>query len=370
MSAAIPGTRARRGEDGLFVGQQTLCRPASAQAVAAAARRIHHSPREYHHAEDRLDSARAASIHWHLQIKHPERSMVYRATPIGDSYAHEIQGLDLSKPLDPATLADLQELYARHGVLVIRRQAISEFEFADFCGLFGELERTVRTDWASSGRPEIGLITNLRGGDGKPLGGLADGELEWHSDQSYMQRPATGAGLHASEIANVGGTTYWANLQLAYHDLPETLKKAVDGKQAVFRYQKRLDKFPEKDRNISEEARRRTPDVVHPLVLTHPLTGKPVLYLDPSTTVGIVGMPDDEAVSLLDELNEFATRPEYVYAHKWQIGDVLLWSNGFLLHRRDPFPSTERRLLKRATMKLPPNIHVVPEGWLAADLVH
>jgi alpha-ketoglutarate-dependent taurine dioxygenase len=295
--------------------------------------------------------------------------VTYRSVSLGESFALEITGLDLSRPPTKPVLSELQDLYARHGVLVIRRQAISESEFADFCRNFGELERTVRTDWASSHVPEIGLITNLRGGDGKPLGGLGDGELEWHSDQSYMLTPATGAALHASEIANAGGTTYWANLQSAYAALPDALKKAVHNKQAIFRYQKRLDRFSKSDKEITEEARKRTPDVVHPLVLQHPLLGKPVLYLDPSTMIGIVGMQEAESARLIDELSEFATRPEFVYTHRWQIGDVVLWSNGFLLHKRDPFPSTERRLLKRATMKLSPATHVVPEGWLAADLV-
>ena len=96
-----------------------------------------------------------------------------------------------------------------------------------------------------------------------------------------------------------------------------------------------------------------------------PVSGKKALYLDPTTTIGIVGMPQDEADALLDEVAAFATQPQFVYDHHWQVGDVLLWSNGFLLHKREPFPSTERRLMKRATMVLPKAAHIVPEGELA-----
>ena len=287
--------------------------------------------------------------------------MAMEVHPLAGGFAAEIKGLSLWEPLAVADVDRLRRLFAEHGVLVFRRQSLSEHEYAEFCALFGPLEFTVRTDWASKVRPEIGLITNLKGSDGNALGGLGDGELQWHSDQSYMNNPATGAGLYAVEIANEGGRTYWANLVDAYQALPERLKQAAEGKNAVFRYQKRLNLYRGADQKLPEEGKKRTPDVIHPLVHAHPLTGKKALYLDPTCSVGIVGMPDDEANRLLDELAACATRPEFVYEHHWQVGDTILWSNGFLLHRRDPFPSTERRLMKRATMHLPADMHIVPK---------
>jgi taurine dioxygenase len=294
--------------------------------------------------------------------------MAIEAHPLAGSFAAEVRGLRLWEKLGLADVECLRRLFAEHGVLVFRRQSLSEDEYAEFCALFGSLERTVRTDWASRVRPEIGLITNLKDGNGNALGGLGDGEVEWHSDQAYMAHPATGAALYAVEVTSQGGRTYWANLASAYEALPERLKSAIDGKSAVFRYQKRLDMFKGADQKLPEEGRKRTPDVVHPLVHTHPLTGKKALYLDPTTSIGIVGMQEAEAGRLLDELAEFATRPEFVYAHDWQVGDTLLWSNGFLLHRRDPFPPTDRRLMKRATMHLPADLHIVPETVLAAEM--
>src|SRR3954454_11279160 len=115
--------------------------------------------------------------------------------------ARAVVGLSLWEELDDATVAELRTLYAQYGVLVFRRQALSEAELASFCALFGELERTVRSDWASPATPEVTVISNLRDGFGNPLGGLGDGELQWHSDQSYMQLPATGAALYALELA-------------------------------------------------------------------------------------------------------------------------------------------------------------------------
>lgn len=122
--------------------------------------------------------------------------MKYNARRIGDSFACEVIGLKLWEKPDARTVNELRELWAEHGVLVFRRQALSEHELADFCALFGALELTVRRDWASSVRPEVGIISNLRDGTGAPIGGLGDGEVFWHSDQSYMLNPATGAALH------------------------------------------------------------------------------------------------------------------------------------------------------------------------------
>jgi len=286
---------------------------------------------------------------------------------IGPGFAAEVKGLRLWEPLAADEVDRLRNLFAEHGVLVIRRQSLSGHEYADFCALFGALERTVRTDWASRVRPEISLITNLRGSNGNPLGGLGDGEVEWHSDQAYMANPATGAGLHAVEIPGDGGRTFWANLIAAYEALPERLKQAVEGKSALFRYQKRLDMYKDADRKLSEEGRKRTPDVLHPLVHTHPRTGKKALYLDPTTSIGIVGMPEAEGNALLGELAAHSVRPEFVYAHNWQVGDVVLWSNGFLLHRREPFPAADRRLMKRATMHLPAALHIIPDTLMLRE---
>ena len=292
--------------------------------------------------------------------------MKYQTRPMNNSFALEVMGLSLWEMPDKKTISELEKLFGEHGILVFRRQAISEDEFANFCELFGRLERTVRTDWASKIRPEIGLITNLKDSEGKALGGLGEGEVEWHSDQSYMLNPATGSGLHGIEIANNGGATSWANLSLAYAALPDSLKKIVEGKEVIYSYEKRLMKsFKGADQVISAEAKARTPNVTHSLVQQNPINGNKALYMDPTTAIGIVGMPNDEAISLLDELAQFVVQPEFVYNHQWQVGDVLLWSNGFLLHRREPFPSTERRLMKRSTMFLKPQFHIVPDGTLA-----
>ena len=293
--------------------------------------------------------------------------MRLESQPLGDSFAREVPGLRLWEPLDHRIVEQLRELWARHPVLVVRRQALSERELADFSALFGPLERVVRTEWASPVVPEIGLISNLKDGQGSPIGGLGDGELQWHSDQSYMMNPATGAALYAVELPPEGGTTSWIDLAGAYVGLPDRLKRLVEGRLGVFNYVKRLAGYQGVERVISAEAQRRTLPVLHPLVHTHPATGRKALYLDSTTTVGIEGMDDASGSALLDEVYSFATRPEFVYRHDWQVGDVVMWDNGLTMHRREPFDPAARRLMKRTTIFLSRERHIVPEGCIATE---
>lgn len=286
--------------------------------------------------------------------------------PLHPTLAREVVGLRLWEPLDDAAVEELRRLYSQYGVLVFRRQALNEAELARFCALFGSLERTVRSDWASPVTPEVTVISNLKDGLGRPLGGLGDGELQWHSDQSYMLTPATGAALYALELPPEGGETFWVDLRAAYAALPRQLRAKVSGKRGIFDYAKRLGGYGrETDRQISDEARRLTPPVTHALVRAHPETGDRSLYLDATTTIGIDYMDTTTGLALLEELYAHVTRDEFVYHHQWQVGDLVLWDNGFTMHRRTPFDPAARRLMKRMTMNLDRYRHVLPDGRLA-----
>jgi taurine dioxygenase len=293
--------------------------------------------------------------------------MYLETLPLDGRFACEVQRLRLWDLMDDGIVHELRDLWAHHPVLVFRRQALAERELAEFSALFGSLERVVRTEWASPAVPEIGLISNLRDGQAKPIGGLGDGELQWHSDQSYIMNPATGAALYAVELPPEGGTTSWVDLAAAHAGLPDRLKRLVEGRHAVFSYVKRLAGYQGVDRVISSEAKRKTPPVLHPLVHTHPVTGRKALYLDSTTTIGIAGMDDASGSALLDEIYSFATRPEFVYRHDWHVGDVVMWDNGSTMHRRDPFDPAARRLMKRTTIFLSRERHIVPDGCLAAE---
>jgi taurine dioxygenase len=292
--------------------------------------------------------------------------MPLKSRPLDNGFAREVIGLRLWEPLEEETVGEIQALWASHPVLVFRRQALSERELADFSARFGALERTVRTDWASPAVPEVGLISNLRDGQAKPIGGLGDGEIEWHSDQSYMMNPATGAVLYAVELPPEGGVTSWVDLSAAFAGLSDGLRQAIEGRRGVFSYAKRLAGYQGVDRVISEEAKRKTPPVLHPLNHAHPVTGKTALYLDFTTLIGIEGMDQSAGRALLREICQHATRPEFVYRHHWRVGDVVMWDNGFTMHRREPFDPAARRLMKRTTIFLSRDLHIVPDGELAA----
>jgi taurine dioxygenase len=296
--------------------------------------------------------------------------MTLETRSLHPTLAVEVAGLRLWEPLADRTVGELRDLYARYGVMVFRRQALNEAELAAFCALLGSLERTVRSDWASAAVPEVTVLSNLQDGLGRPIGGLGDGELLWHSDQSYMVAPATGAALYALELPPEGGETFWVDLRAAYAGLPRPLRATVTGKRAVFDYAKRLAGYGrDSDQQVSEEVRRQTPPVTHALVRAHPETGERSLYLDSTTTVGIDYMDTTSGLALLDEVYAAATRDEFVYAHQWQVGDLVVWDNGFTMHRRTPFDPGARRLMKRMTMNLDKYRHVLPDGRLAVSEV-
>src|ERR1044071_3272981 len=169
-----------------------------------------------------------------------ETLMHLETRPLHKTLACEFIVLSLWEPLAPDTIAELRELWSRRGVLVFRRQALSETELAHFCALFGPLERTVRSDWASPSVPEVTVLSNLKDGLGRPIGGLGDGELEWHSDQSYMVAPATGAALYALELPPEGGETFWVDLRAAYAALPRRLRARLRRPRGLFGYTQRL----------------------------------------------------------------------------------------------------------------------------------
>lgn len=280
--------------------------------------------------------------------------------PIVDQFAMEVKNTALLEIRDDADFGALDQALSEFGVLVFRRQAVSEEELINFSRQFGSPEKIVRSDWASIANPEVTHISNMRNAAGTAIGGLGSGELNWHTDQSYMAQPATGAVLVGVEVPENGPDTFWANLALAYEALPAATKTLIENKRGIFSYAKRVSAY---DQEITpEEVRKKTPDVLHRLVNLHPRTGQKSLYLDPATTVGVDGMPEDEGIDLLAELAAHATATEFVYQHKWQTGDIVMWDNGFLLHRRDAFPVAQNRLLKRTTIRLSDKQHFIPSN--------
>ena len=286
-----------------------------------------------------------------------------RLTALQDTFAHEVLDLNLWKDLDERTLNRLRIAWRRHGVLLFRRQSLSESELVRFFSHFGNSEVIVRTDWQSRNRDEVIHISNMKDASGRSIGGLGSGELDWHSDQSYMTHPATGALLYMVEMPNEGGATYWANLQQAYDALNEETRSQIADLEAIYDYAKRQSSYDD-EAPLSASLRRKTPPVLHPLVCVNPQTRRQSLYIDPSTMVGISGVSAKKGAALLAQLSAHATQPCFVYTHHWQIGDVVMWDNGQVLHRRDHFGEATPRWLKRLTCQLSPEHHLIPASRL------
>ena len=281
-----------------------------------------------------------------------------------EPFGVQCHDMNLWQPDQAERLAEVAQLWREHGVVLFRRQALAEAELVTFSRCFGEADVIVRAEWQSESHPEVIQISNMKDYFGNSIGGLGAGELDWHTDQSYVVKPATGSILYMVEMPNNAPCTQWANLRLAYAGLDASTRARVDDLHVVYDYLARQATYDDEPK-MSAELRAKTPLVTHPLVNEDPTTGKRSLYLDPTTAVGIVGWDDNAGRELIDELAKHATQDAFVYTHNWQIGDVVMWDNGVLMHRRDAFAPVGNRLLKRTTLRLPEEHYVVPAGALA-----
>ena len=283
--------------------------------------------------------------------------MKLKTRPLTDGFGLEVLEVDLAQ-VDDDAFAALRDLWQDNPLLLLRRQSITESELVAFSRRFGELDIVVREDLHSPTHPEVIYVTNMKKENGERLGGLGSYELNWHTDQSYREKPATGSIFFAVEMPEGQAKTSWCSTELAYAALPADLQAELETLKGVTKYRN----F---ERDIKDEAKLkeihdRTPAVAHPLVLTHPKSGGKSLYVDISKTYEIEGLPPVRGEALLKELKAVMTRPEFVYTHSWRPGDVMMWDNGRLCHRRDPFDATLPRLAKRTTIHMHPGRFPVP----------
>lgn len=266
---------------------------------------------------------------------------------------------------DAAAMDELRRLWQQSPVMVFRRQSLHESEQVRFSQFFGRCESANRKDIQSPYFDEIIYFSTLKYHDGRFIGGFAGGEdVDWHSDQTFRERPATGAMLYGVEVPRDGGDIYWANQYAAWDAVPEDIKEKIDGRMGVYKYSKRisiLNPLELQDKNSEQyKAMMALPDAHHPVVLTHPVTGRKALYADPTTLVAIEGLSDEENERILPVLFEIGGREEFVYRHKCSNGDVIMWDNGCTMHRRDEMRIDQPRLMKRTTFRLPSDGYCSP----------
>ncbi len=275
--------------------------------------------------------------------------------PLSSSFGAEVSGIDLSKDISAMDQMVIRELWAEHQLLLFRGQSLGEIDLVRTSRYIGDLEIHIRREYLSEDNPEVLLVSNIKK-DGRPVGILSDTEVGWHYDQIYLPRPAVGSMLMAVKLPSTGGQTSFADMTAAFEALPDDVKFKINGTKAVQSYEAFNAQFSVA---TSKTQKKLSPDIEQPLVRTHPISGRKALYICPGMTTQIVGMDANESSDMLDYLFAWSVRPEFVYTHIWQMGDVLLWDNASTMHRREPFDGNDERLMKRTTI-LPPEEFAVP----------
>jgi taurine dioxygenase len=277
-----------------------------------------------------------------------------KATPLSPGFGLELSDIDVSQPLSDAQFDELERAFFTAQVLVLRGQRLTPAQFVAFARRFGTPEPHVIDQFHHPADPNILVLSN-RQKDDRPIG-LADAGTYFHTDYSYLQVPARATMLYSIEVPKVGGRTLFANQYAAYDDLPEAIKRHIGPMIAVHHYGNR--KVADEMSRIAaspltDEQKAKMPLITHPIVRAHPVTGRNALYAVSGSSYGIVAMPEDEAVALLDELAVHATQPQYQLSYPYRVGDVVIWDNASLLHSATLTDPNDPRTLWRITIKEP-----------------
>jgi len=275
-----------------------------------------------------------------------------RVIPSGKSLGAEVTGVNLSEDVSDTVVSLIIEAWRSHLVLIFRDQSLTDDILVSFSARLGELDPPAPNPYGRliyPAYPELNVISNIVE-NGKPVGNLGSGEAVWHADMTYKEIPPKGAVLYAVELPAVGGDTYFANMQMAYSSLSATDKKCIDNRRAIHDASMNSAGMRRKDFDIISDVRE-TPGASHPLVRIDPRTGRKSLFLGRRPNSYVLGLPVSESEQLLDCLWAHATQSAFVFRHNWSMGDVLIWDNLSVLHRRDEFDGSDRRRLHRAQLK-------------------
>ena len=277
--------------------------------------------------------------------------------PLDSSLGAEIRGVDLSRPLDPAEAGAIYSAWLDHLVLLFRGQNLTDAQLIAFSRHFGELEfpptRLLKLkkgiEQSSGIPPEINVISNVKE-NGKPIGQLGAGEAAWHTDSGFVAEPPKGSILYAIEIPPDGGNTSFLNMYAAYETLPRELQDRIEGRRA--KHDPSYTSAGVRRADFEEVTDvSRSPGPLHPMVRTHPETKRKALYLGRRLNSYVDGMAVPESEDLLDRIWSHTMRPEFVWEHRWKVGDVVMWDNRCVMHRREAFDDGSRRILHRTQLK-------------------
>jgi len=254
----------------------------------------------------------------------------FKTRELKPGFGIEILDVDLNTASD-ADCDAIAEAFQRHGVLLLRNQHLNPDVMARFGSRFGMLEPNKQMQYTVPGHPETYILSNKEV-DGKRIGAHFDG-ITWHTDGTYLEYPPMLTLLYGIECPPEGGDTLIADAVAAFASLPEDRQAAMLEMQALHSYTWFQETRKINNRKLTEEEKAETPDVIHPFVRTHPVDGRKALFLSTGAIQSIFGMPDEEARALVKEMAELVTQDEFVYRHKWQAGDLLIWDDRCTLHK-------------------------------------
>ena len=279
--------------------------------------------------------------------------MSIRVVKTGAALGARIEGVDLRKPLDDSTFDEVRRAFYENEVVYFRGVDLSDEDHIRFSARFGEL-RKLKLDQLHAQHPEIFVVSNIME-DGKYIGSY-DAGIFWHTDGAYLKNPHAISALRALEVplqdGRVLGDTLFASMSAAYDALPESMKKRLDGLQAlqsiIHRHEKTLQSGRKKEYNAAMKA---DPEAVHPVVRVHPVNGRKCLYVSEGYTVKILGLPEDESKDLIAELTNHCTKPEFQYRHNWRENDLVMWDDCSTQHKATfDYPAATRRRMHRTTV--------------------
>jgi taurine dioxygenase len=282
---------------------------------------------------------------------------MFSTKPLSDQIGVEISGINLSGPLQDEEMRSLLRLFHENGVIVVKDQDLDLEQFHKFGKYFGHAKPHFLDHLRLPGYDSILLLSNIHD-NGRPIG-VYEGAAFWHTDVAYEDPPNTGTIVFAVQVPESGGRTWFANQYAAYDALPQPMKDRIQDLKVVHHYGNRYD-MDENSRTsaekLTEDQKRNVRNVIMPLVRAHPITGRKALYGVAGSSFHIVGMPDDEALVLLNELAAHATRPEFITSHLYEKGDLAAWDTFCTLHKAellDPVEDHEdprARLLYRISL--------------------
>jgi len=281
--------------------------------------------------------------------------MAITVTPRHPALGAEIRGIDMRRPMDPETFKAVHDAWMKHLVVVFPDQPVTDQEHVAFTRHFGEPEIFHQTSLhlRSDRVREIFLVSNVDENDrlmtpAEPSQKQLSSSRQWHTDSSYRTTPSVGSLLHGIEISRTGGITQFINMYMVYDELPDGLRREVEGRKARHDFGM-LHKLVGNPPPTKEEAAA-MPPAWHPLVRRHPVTGRKSLYLSSIYNDAIEGLEEGASRRLIEELSDFAAQPKYMYRHEWEPHDVLMWDNRCTVHAVTPHDPKERRVMHRTTI--------------------